>query len=317
MNYTKIIHEVEQLHNAKCIHNADAPQFKTFPFKNAYVGQNDAIKAIIEEDACVLCSHTGSGKSACMLTATHELRVPTLIIEPRKFLQTQIAKYFNDFVLFGKNEYHCFYAASAAQAPCAKRHTKYKQRYFYVRNQYTGQLDEKSYPCSGCEYVTAIRTAYTILKENGVLIVNMGNFKRWLEESEFVIMDEADEILRSVSSAIALEYVTMNDMDALTLPKALDQEGKHIKTEIVELMDKDVIEVEDATRLSKLNNQMDKVLFFKDNIDICFHYVKKSTNKVYVELQPQQNSVLVKRLFEGKKMLLVSATPSSFTRGAK
>jgi hypothetical protein len=315
MNYTKIIQEVEQSHNENCDHNVDAPRFKTFPFETAFAGQNEAIETIIAEDACVLCSHTGSGKSACMLTAAHELRVPTLIIEPRKFLQTQIAKAFNDFILFGKNEYHCFYAASAAQAPCAKRHTKNKQRYFYVRNQHTGQLDEKRYPCNGCKYLAAIRTAYTILKENGILIVNMGNFRRWLEKSEFVIIDEADEILRSVSSAIALEYVTMNDMDALALTKALDQEGKHIKIEIVELMDRDVMEAEDATRLSKLNNQLGKVLFFQDNIDIGYHYVKKSKNKVYVELQPQQNSVLVDRLFEGKKVLLVSATPSSFTGG--
>lgn len=106
INYDRIISIVQEVHDSECNPEEWIPKYpSTFPFKKTYEGQNEAIDTILKEDTSLLCSHTGSGKSACFLTAAHELQQPTLVIEPRKFLQKQISEYFGDFVIYGKGEY--------------------------------------------------------------------------------------------------------------------------------------------------------------------------------------------------------------------
>ena len=320
MNYTKIISDMQQLHASKCTTEMDLASYASFPFDVAYKGQNEAIKTIVEEDRSLLCSHTGSGKSAVFLTAAHELELPTLIIEPRKFLQVQLAAYFNDFVLFGKSEYKCYYADSAAHAPCAKTYTRDKQKYFSVRNQYTGETEEKPYPCHNCEYYYTRVAARKQLHEKGVLIVNMGNFWMWRDAAKFIVVDEADEFFRSISSGIGLYEVSTKDIDEdsdeniVNLIKK-EEEGTENKIEFIKT--KEVVDVQDARKLNAFNNHLEKLRFFQRNIEEAFYYTKKTTKQVYVELQPDKISVLVDRLFSGKRLCLVSATPSAFLEGAK
>ena len=320
MNYTKLISEMQKLHSNECRSETERPKYATFPFGDVYAGQNEAIKTIIEEDMSLLCSHTGSGKSACMLTAAHELELPTLVIEPRKFLQVQLQDYFDDFVLFGKSEYNCFYAESAAHAPCAKMYTKDKQKFFKMQNVCTGEIEDKPYPCVGCEYFHARIDAQKALSNNGILIVNMGNFWMWLKTAKFVIVDEADEFFRAISSGIALYEVTTKDIDETsedTITNLLRKEKEGTENKIEYIKQKEVIDTRDAKKLNTYNNHLEKILFFIQNKEICFLYVKKSTKQVYVELQPDKIGVLVDRLFSGKKLCLVSATPSAFLESSK
>ena len=256
-----------------------------------------------------------SHNSAVFLTAAHELEMPTLVIEPRKFLQVQLQEYFNDFVLFGKSEYKCFYADSAAHAPCAKVYTRDKQKYFTVLNRYTREIDEKSYPCANCEYVHARTEARKRLSESGVLIVNMGNFWMWRNSAKFIIVDEADEFFRSISSGIGLYAVTTKDIDETdedTTINLLKNEEEGTENKITTIKEKEVIDIRDAKKLNALNNHLEKIHFFRRNNEECFYYTKKTTKQVYVELQPDKISVLVDRLFGGKKLCLVTATPSAF-----
>ena len=311
---------MQQLHTSECTTERDLASYASFPFDVAYEGQNEAIKTIMDEDRCLLCSHTGSGKSAVFLTAAHELELPTLIIEPRKFLQVQLANYFNDFVLFGKSEYKCYYADSAAHAPCVKTYTRDKQKYFSVRNQYTGKIEEKPYPCEGCEYYYARIEARKQLSEKGVLIVNMGNFWMWRDAAKFIIVDEADEFFRSISSGIGLYDVSTKDIDETdenTTINLLKKEIEGTENKIKFIDDKEVIEVRDAKKLNAIKNHLEKLLLFLQNKGECFYYTKKSTKQVYVELQPDKISALVERLFSGKKLCLVSATPSAFVQNEK
>ena len=320
MNYTKLISEMQQLHMKECLSKTEQPKWGTFPFGNTYRGQNEAIETIMQEDRTLLCSHTGSGKSACFLTAVHELNISTLVIEPRKFLQVQLQDYFNDFVLFGKSEYKCYFADSAAHAPCAKVYTRNKQKYFSVLNRYTGEIEEKPYPCVGCEYVHARIEARKRLSESGVLIVNMGNFWMWRNHAKFIIVDEADEFFRSISSGIGLYAVTTKDIDETdedTTINLLKREEEDTENKRERIKEKEVIDTRDAKKLNALNNHLEKIKFFMQNIEICFSYIKKSTKQVYVELQPDKINVLVDRLFCGVKLCLVSATPSAFLEGSK
>ena len=313
MNYTKIIADMQQLHINNCDTKVEESAYATFPYDTAYRGQNEAVKTIMNEDRCLLCSHTGSGKSVVFLTAAYELDIPTLIIEPRKFLQQQIGNYFNDFVLYGKSEYECVYADSAAHAPCAKTYKHKDQKFFKIINEF-GEIEDKPYQCVGCGYQNARAKARRHLK-NGVLIVNIGNFWMWRDAAKFIIIDEADEFFRSVSSGIALYDVTTKDIDEtnenITI-EILKKESEATQLKITYINDKDVIDVQDAKKFNTLKNHLEKIQFFQQNKEICFYYVKKTTKQVFVELQPDKINVLVDRLFDKKKLCLVTATPSAF-----
>lgn len=306
---------MQQLYKSECNSKAEVPAYSSFSFDSAYEGQNEAIKTIMEEDRCLLCSHTGSGKSSVFLTAAHELELPTLVIEPRKFLQVQLGEYFNDFVLFGKSEYKCFYADSAAHAPCVKTHTKDNQKYFFVRNLYTGKIDEKLYPCKGCEYFHARIEVRKRLTDKGILIVNMGNFWIWRDAAKFIIVDEADEFFRSISSGIGLYDVTTKDINETdkdtTVTNLLEKEREAIEHKIEHIKEKEIIEVRDAKKLNALKNHLEKISFFQMNVEECFYYTKKTTKQVYVELRPDKTTVLIDKLFSDVKLCLVSATPSA------
>ena len=320
MNYDKIISIVKELHNDEegliIESTMKESAYKPFPFKYCYDGQNEAIKTIIEEDVSLLCSHTGSGKSACFLTAAHELNIPTIVIEPRKFLQKQIGEYFKDFVLYGKSNYPCFFAPSAASAPCVKTYQKKGQKYFSIRNQLTGKINEKLYPCKDCEYIFAKTDAKIALQNKSVLIVNFGNFWQWLRYAKFVVIDEADEFFRAISSGIELEHIYDFDLErGISLVDSLRVEVACIEEAIEEIKKKLTIDAEDARDLQQYQRRLQKLEFFHSNINECFLYQKKE--RIYVELQPNKTSVLLDRMFQGKKVCIVTATPSQFMEGRK
>ena len=108
MDFNDILQTVTALHDKKCeITMIDRQQFPNFPYPKMYDGQYEALQQIGTQ-SCLLSSHTGSGKTSVFVAATRN--EPTLIIEPRKFLQIQIQKYFENTttpsaILFGRREY--------------------------------------------------------------------------------------------------------------------------------------------------------------------------------------------------------------------
>ena len=312
LNYDKIISTVSDLHGSKCDPTYEELPFKSFPHRHAFQGQNKAIQTIIEEDTSLLCSHTGSGKSACFLTVAHELNRPTIVIEPRKFLQQQIGEYFGDFVLYGKSNYPCFFAPSAASGPCLKTHEKKGKKYFNIKNQLSGKIDEKHYPCDGCQYLKAKEIARNVLLENrGVLILNFGNFWQYIRLAWFIVIDEADEFFRAISSGIELDYIYNVDLEReRPLKNLLQIETDCIDDAIEEIKTKQTIDAEEARDLQQFQRQLQKIEFFQRNVNECFLYQKKE--RIFVELQPNKTSVLMDRMFQGKKVCIVTATPSSF-----
>lgn len=294
---------VHKLHNSKCDVQIETPLYESFPYSTSYLGQNKAIQGIMDSDKSLLCSHTGSGKSVVFLTVAHELNLPTIIIEPRKFLQKQISEYYDDYCLYGRGNYPCLFAPSAASAPCLKKHKRGKQWYFYYRKE------ELQYPCGGCEYIQAVNTTRAILNRNGVIIVNFGNFWRWVDDAQFVIIDEMDEFFRSISNGIVLKH-----SDELGLVEELIQEELHeIKKELEDL---DIESLDNAREYNKLKAKMPILEFYKSNKDICFAYHKKDwkekKDKIYVEIQPGKSMVLLDRMFQKNKVCGVTATPSEF-----
>jgi len=192
-------------------------KYPLFPFESAYQGQNESIEALINLDRSVLCSHTGSGKTAVYLTAALTTRYRTLILAPRNFLQDQIEeynKYFSDEVIFslkGKLK-HCRFGAidySLRAAPCEARYfDDSRKNYFFTHNGV-----EYIYPCPDCEYEKQKTKAISFYNDGrGVLVLNQGNF--WMLSSEmaypeFVIIDEADEFVRAITQGFFIKIDEM------------------------------------------------------------------------------------------------------------
>lgn len=195
-----------------------------FPFLQMYPGQADIMNRIKPGESFLLTSHTGFGKSPVFLSFTRG--VSSIVIEPRKFLQTQIARYYGDFVLFGRSGYHCPLATksydgsrTAAMAPCLLKEdcsgTNYhdtcpnanstclnKPCKIFPDNGFSYQI----YPCENCDYNNAIKEARRVVRSGGCVICNFGNFWALVKDADTVVIDEADLFFREISNAQKLKY---------------------------------------------------------------------------------------------------------------
>lgn len=289
------------------------PAVPTFPFPTMYPGQLEAYHAMKDFTGTVaLTSHTGAGKTALFLSLCHN--IPTLIIEPRKYLQKQCATYRNDFVLFGKSEYHCKHARSAAIAPCSLKVSCETTEYYQTCPTRTakcldspcrifkvGHEEYCKYPCSGCKYLQAQAEAARTLKANGTVIANFGNFWTLLKHAELVIVDEADLFFREIAHATKLVYSSSkhNEFDSIKVLMTREVEGI-----------RKAIETSPASQKYQLQNMLYNANFLLQQHDLCFKYQKK--DKMYVEISPDKVGVLKDKIFNGKRLLLVSATLGEF-----
>ena len=329
----------------------EQPQHLSFPFQRSWQGQNSAVEDIINNERTVLCSHTGSGKSAVVLTTATELETSTLVIEPRKFLQTQLQNYNMPslFVMFGRKEYSCCYARDASVAPCLNRYSKEdedtgKSRvvfdvFQYVLNgcdkSYFSSEEanehilgcnrcnaltkilfeaEKSFPCYNCQYIAALNHAKQTLLHNGILVVNSFNFYPYRDKANFIVIDEADEFFRTVTSSVMLNYVSLIE----DTEEMLRLEHTAIESDIKKVRAKS----EKTNEIYRLERKLERLQFFISNSDLCFSYhkkVKRHSDRIYVEMLPQYEHIL-QRLFNNEsngssnnhRICLVTATPGSY-----
>jgi len=293
------------------------PAGKNFPFKTMYPGQADVIGKLTGfKDTAALTSHTGSGKSAVLLALSRD--TPTIVIEPRKLLQKQLSGYFNDFVLFGKSEYPCRFARNASQSPCSTRtqcdQTKYHQACPNASKTClskpcnifkTGKAEPtkaySKYPCPDCAYIKAQGEAQRVLKNNGTVICNFGNFWNLLKHAELVVIDEADLFFREIAKPTKLNY---------SIPK--NDSGKSIKELLTREVDglRKAVETSPANQKYSVQNMLYNALFLLEQHELCFRYQRK--DKMYVEIAPDKVGVLKDKIFKGKRVLLVSATLGEF-----
>jgi len=308
-----------------CTSDADiimVPAPRGFPFEKAYEGQARAVEMFNDSDEALLCSHTGSGKTAVMLSATHER--PSLIIEPRKFLQNQCAAYRNDVVVFGRGSYPCKFEQTAAAAPCrGKKYENEDGQKMFTAFTDAGKEIECPFPCQGCAYYEAVNHAISTIHNNGIVITNFGNWFRFAPFAEVVIIDEADAFFQSISSGKQLKYVdrlvgttkdtlsaeVANAENALKEAKSHKARNSHESRDVVKSID-------DA------ENHLATVQGLYAQADLCFQYTKNDKHgreQVFVEIKPGEANALKSRLFPKKtskgrdrKVIIVTATPSAF-----
>jgi len=279
-----------------------------FPLPRMYRGQGRAIEELRNHKSALICSHTGAGKTATFITLTP--KIPTLIIEPRKFLQKQVASYRDDVVLFGRSEYPCHYAASAANAPCNRKIRCSRTEFSNVcESKYQGCTKKDCqifshnkqfirYPCSQCAYIQAVQLAKGIIGHGGTVICNFGNFWQFLKDAQLVIVDEADLFFREISSPKIMKTCKDPNMD---ISRMLAQEIQHVNQEMQTCT---------ITQYYSLRNTMYNLEFLQSVANLCFTYKKK--DKVYVEVNPANTNLLKDHIFKGKDVFIVTATPGEF-----
>lgn len=287
----------------------DAPD--RFPLPKIYPGQqkclSDMQAAIKTVDTISLTSHTGSGKTPVFRALI--AGSSAIIIEPRKFLQKQAASYCDDFVLFGRSEYKCQYAPSAASSPCQKTETCADGMYKTLCPQSSEKCVGKKcrifrtikgvfqFPCKDCAYLQAQGEAQSLLKRDGAVVCNFGNFWQLLKSAKCVVVDEADLFFREISKPTRLFFSdAKKDRDA-TVPSLLDKEHKGLSK---------ALESASSSEYYKIRNSLYTITFLEEYQDLCFRYQRK--DRIYIEVSPENVGVLKDKLFKDKKVVLVSAT---------
>jgi hypothetical protein len=314
-DYSELIQVIDKLYNThEDVEMCDP--VVNFPFPKMYVGQKRAVEEMKSIQSVLLHPHTGAGKTAVFTTATRG--ESTIVIEPRKFLQKQVAALFGDFVLYGRKEYPCFHAHDAGVAPCLAK-VKCSETYHadecehsrpgcstakYACKVFLVGSDFYEYPCDNCEYIRAQNEAMRVLSASGTVVCNFGNFWNLLPHARNVVVDEADLFFKEVSSPQVLYSVEKLSPNIAAM---LDMEMKDVKEKMKE---------SGSSGMYKLTNLLYRLNFLRDNSEICFSYIKtdRKTRKdrVYVEINPANTNILKDRLFGGKRVIIVTATPGNF-----
>jgi len=287
----------------------EQPKYKRYPFKEAWKGHNESIDYVLQQHVSFLSHPTGSGKTAIFLTAAVESGLKTMVIEPRNALQEQVAKYEVKIktpilYLFERSK-HCNKKPNEkAQPPCIRRFKKFGKWYFKLNDQIV------EFPCDDCPYEERKSTIKELFGDGDcIAVMNQGNFWILRNQAEFVIIDEMDETLRSITDAVSYprRYESDDPVEVLEWMKSCITEDIDKVVRALEIVRNDD-ELEKLNRvLQSLERKLRKVEFFMNYPpEKLITYIKgKST---YVEVFDEPMNV-VKKLFPDAKICLVTATP--------
>lgn len=289
-----------------------------FPFKQIYRGQQAILDKVKDKESFCLTSHTGFGKTPVFLSLIRD--GPAIVIEPRKFLQTQVSKYYNDFVLFGRSGYTCPLAQNyngsktAAMAPCLLKEdcsgTSFKKDCEKARKGHCTDkckvfqdmgFSYRIYPCDKCQYMQAVQDAQHTLSAGGTVICNFGNFWNLLKSAKSVVIDEADLFFREISAPMKLKYSVPKKDSGLDIKALLTKEVKGLTDAVEELS---------AKQKYAAQNLLYSAKFLLLHHDLCFMYQRKDS--FYIEIDPRNTNILQQKLFKDKRVIIVSATPGAF-----
>jgi Helicase C-terminal domain len=311
-NYSTLFQDIDTLYSTRKDPILTKPLIP-FPLPQIYPQQQNLIMEASGDKSLTyaITSHTGAGKTPVFLSLCRN--IPSIVIEPRKFLQVQCASYYKDFVLFGRSEYACQYAPSAATAPCNRKVSCDTTLFHDTCHNSTGKCLDKPcrifeadgtwqrYPCNECQYIRAQIDAKNVLKHNGTVICNFGNFWSLLNYAKLVVIDEADLFFREIAKPTKLFYSTPKKNDGDTIASLLQREVRDIQ---------EAIKTSPSSQVYSLQNALYNAQFLLGQAELCFKYQRK--DKMYIEISPDKVGVLKDKIFHDKKVILVSATLGEF-----
>lgn len=285
----------------------ERPKFECYPYPTAWKGHNEAISAILDSDMAFLTSPTGSGKTIVYLVSAVESGLRSLVIVPRNGLQEQVASYEDKIgvsMLYLFDRSKMCNKVQGKNIPCSRKFRKNGKWFFKLGKEIV------EYPCKDCPYEERKRTIKQLFRDNEcIAIMNQGNFWFLRTLAEFVIIDEADETLRTITDAVSYpaKYESDDPLEVLGWMKSriVEEIDKTVKAlEIVRNDD----ELEKLNRvLQNLERKLRKIEFFMSYPpEKLITYIKgKST---YVEVFDDPLNI-VKKLFPNAKICMVTATP--------
>jgi len=286
----------------------EPPKYNSYPYPTAWKGHNDAISYILRNKESFLMYPTGSGKTVIYIVSAVESDLKTLVIVPRNGLQEQVAEYGDKvgvpiLYLFERSKM-CNKKQDGKRTPCSRKFRKNGKWYFKLGDEVV------EFPCKDCPYEVRKGTIRELFRENKcIAVMNQGNFWFLRSQAEFIIIDEADETLRSITDAVSYSKQYSSD-DPL---EVLEWMRDCISEDLGKVM-KALETTRNENELEKLNNLLQrlerkarKIEFFMDYpSEKLITYIKGS--KTFVEVFDSPINV-VRRLFPDAKICLVTATP--------
>lgn len=311
----------------------EVPEKSLFPRPKAYPGQIESAEELLKHDEILLCSHTGSGKTAVFTYAAHLFGQATLIIEPLKALQIQVQRYYpdKDKYIFGRVEYKCpfSYTGHADQAACITRKEYYETKkrakikgFSYFK---AGVRTQWEYPCKNCHYVNAIEEATRQMQEGKVLICNFGNYEQYFDRAKMIIIDEADAFFQAIIGGVECTFWHNVTLEPFAI---LAAEQHHLSNRYKELEGKEPRTWEEQQiqlhEMNKIEAKIRSIKFLLENVDLTFSYrepIRHKKNELTgdlevtkIEIMPTKTKELKDRVFRrpSTKLIIVTATPAIF-----
>ena len=119
------------------------------------------------------------------------------------------------------------------------------------------------YPCEGCQYLSAVREAIRVLKSNGTVICNFGNFWNLLDYAKVVVVDEADLFFKEISSPTRMFYSNAKEHAEDSVVSLLQREQKGLAG---------AIRTSDSKLMYSLQNKLYTIQFLLTHAELCFKY---------------------------------------------
>ena len=313
-------------------------------FTKAIKGHTEAVEKILKALASgkpvLLASPTGTGKTAVYLTLIARLKAKALIITPRNGLQEDITNYRTDYpirVLEGKAKMCPLMDMLSedellelnGQPPCALRVKQYDYERKKVVEVFPFKDKLLEYPCPDCparELLKWFRDA----EPPCALVVNHGNFWSPIRWADFVIVDEADEVARSITDQVSVFFKEKPPDDIVARhEKAVENVEMQIElvdSELSKYSANDLNNSQKRQEILRLRNKKDKLerklrklKFFARHIGNLMSIAEKGRNGYWVRFRLFREDPLsifrglVKRPADDPRpdahLLLVTATP--------
>jgi hypothetical protein len=283
----------------------EPPEFRHYPFETARKKHNEAIRTILKNPVSVLAMQTGYGKTAVYLTAIAESGLEYgLVIVPRNWLQVQVAEY-SDRVrvpilyLFERSK-HCNKIEND-RAPCRKKYLKNNRWVF----KYKGK--EMQYPCPDCPYdrkKEEIASNY-----EGITVLNQGNFWFMRNKTQFVVIDEADETIRSITDKVSFPEKFESD-DPVEVLEWMEDKVIGVMQDILKKLEEPTKDTDLETLNTLLHayeRKLRKIRFFMTYPpEKLITYTKG--NSTFVEVFDSVVNVIMRLFGHAERICIVTAT---------
>jgi len=275
-----------------------------FPHREFREGQKELLldlhDSLKDEDVVILSAPTGYGKTSLYISLARMFG-KSIIVVPRRDLQDQIEMKYGIFTLKGRRNYVCPLLSNgrnvtADKGPCLLG--KFQCPIMNAICSSPGSCDDC--PCRYCPYNNRKKTALRIIRSGGVICINPGLLNNFIDECDFLILDEAHIVMRMLMRGVKVSEKPYD------IRETLISEEIRVRNEISQLIPR--IFNGELNLLEKLSSLMRKIEAIRNllRFDNLIYYWNDGW---IIDYAPYHEEEFMRLLSDGKKLLIVSATP--------